>query len=138
MKHSNKETFAYFLFFSVCSINWLGAVDHSGPYRPLSEGLERDQMDLRGLDEAAYASMSLDDIRLHNAYVSVLQTFRGGQLYAKDPEHVGALANLRKRSDTATPLLLKLLNENQETGFEVCLLINISAVRSLNLKPYLD
>lgn len=137
MCRSNKQLILSLVFFLLGLANYLNAVDYGGPYRPYSENLQINKHDLRGMDEAAYATMSLDDLRLHNAYASVMQCFRWGEFQAADPEYVGALADMRKRGNLVTPLMLKLLDENQETGFECSALANIDAVGTLDLAPYL-
>ena len=129
-----------FLLFSLIFLfgDWACAVDYAGSYRPYSMELKRDRIELEGLDEGDYARMSLDDIRLENAYISVFQSSMSNQFDNLEPEIVAALADLRKRGDGVTPMLLKLMDENQETGFESAILIYVPAVGTINIDPYLD
>jgi hypothetical protein len=123
------------LFFTLG--NQTNARDYPAPYRPYSDDLQRNKIDLDGLNEASYAKMSFDDIRLKNAYVSIFTSSLGGFGNLR-PEIVAALIDMRKRGDSVTPLLLKLMDENQETGFELSVLVAVPAVGTINLEPYLD
>ena len=64
------------LFFTLG--NQTNARDYPAPYRPYSDDLQRNKIDLDGLNEASYAKMSFDDIRLKNAYVSIFTSSLGG------------------------------------------------------------
>ena len=115
----------------------VGAADHAAPYLPYSDDLQLGKVDLRGLDEDSYAKMSFDDIRLKNAYISILSCTLGG-FNNLEPEILAALNDMLKRGDSVTPLLLKLMNENQETGFELSVFITIPQIGTIKLEPYLE
>lgn len=112
--------------------------NRSGPYRPHSFELRRQGDDLTGMDEAAFAKLSIEDALLKRAYHSVFSTAGSGPLYFTQPELTAALTDMRRRGDSVTPMLIKLMNENQETGFETCVLIGISKVGNIELDPYLE
>jgi hypothetical protein len=136
MYHFNKLS-THLLLFLAIHYTTLDAQNQPGPYRPYSDELESSNIELKGLDEHAYSQMSLDDIRLKTAYVEVfLSTF--GDFFPLKPELNAALTDMRKRGDSITPLLLKLMDENQETGFEFSLLLDIPRVETIKLEPYLD
>jgi len=134
------------VFIVACTIAALACVaraekikDHAGPYRPYSPELQgRWPKDLVGLDEAAFAQMSLDDVILKRAYLSVFLSGVGGKFQGLEPEISAALADMRRRGDTVTPMLLKLMDENQETRLEASVLVKIPEVGSIQLGPYLD
>ncbi len=129
----------YSLVLLLCILgNHVNARDYPGPCRPYSADLQVNKIELDGLNETSYAEMSFDDIRLKNAYVSVFTSSLGGGFGNLRPEIVAALIDMRKRGDSVTPLLLKLMDENQETGFELSVLAAIPAVGTIKLEPYLD
>ena len=112
--------------------------NYAGPYRPYSPELIEVSNELKGMDEAAFAKLSIDDPLLKRAYHDVFNTAVAGNLNMTLPELKAALSDMRRRGDTITPMLLKLMNENQETGLEVCVLVGISNVGTLNTEPYLE
>ena len=114
------------------------AVDYAGPYRPYSAELKADEDQLKGFNESEYARMSLEDPQLKLAYAAVFGSSINGGFYNLPPEVFAALADLRKRGDTVTPMLLQLMGENQETGFELHVLASIPAVGTIKIDPYLD
>jgi len=93
---------------------------------------------LHGLDEAAYGRMSLEDPVLQLAYQTVFGSSISGGFYGLPPAVSAALADLRKRGDTVTPMLLQLMERNHETGFESSVLASIAAVGTINVEPYLE
>jgi hypothetical protein len=114
------------------------AKNHAGPYRAASEEIQNFHEDLSAYDEADFAKMSLDDIRLKVAYHQLFLSSISGKFQNKQPEIIAALADVRKRSNSATPMLLKLMDENQETGFESSILASIAEVGTINIEPYLE
>ena len=113
--------------------------DHGLPYRPISAELRGgDRNELDGLDESAFARLSLDDVLLKRAYHRVFQSGVGGKFQNLEPGISAALADMRRRGDTVTPMVLKLMDENHETGIETSVLVMIPEVGSIQLGPYLD
>ncbi|MEO8614453.1 MAG: hypothetical protein ABI600_04880 [Luteolibacter sp.] len=112
--------------------------DYAGPYRPYSADFDGYDSVLNGLDEAAYGRMSLEDPILKRAYRAVFGSSINGVFNNLPPEVSAALVDLRKRGDTVTPMLLQLMERNQETGLESSILVSIAAVGTIQLDPYLD
>ena len=115
------------------------AEDYAGPYRPRADELRCNLLrEFIGWDEGAFAKLTLDDSRLKRAYASVFEMAVGKKLLYGEPEWDQALADMRKRGDSITPMLLKLMDENQETGVESSILVKISSVGTVNVEPYLE
>ncbi len=120
--------------------------NHPGPYRRYSKELNNvNPENLYGLDEAAFAGMTLNDPLLKLAYTNVftqsLRNINGksqGQLLYTEPTEAPALADMRRRGESVTPMLLKLLEENQETGFETSLLGKIDQVGTIPIDPFME
>ena len=138
MSRYSKLSLMYLLNAATVLASVAGAVDHAGPYRPYSAEFDGSDSVLHGLDEAAYGRMSLEDPVLKRAYRAVFGSSIGGGFYNLPPEVSAALADLRKRGDTVTPMLLQLMDKNKETGFESSVLASVAAVGSIQLDPYLD
>lgn len=127
------------LFFIVMLTGQAKAKDYGGPYRPYSSELENGGGRIfLGWDEAAFAKLSIENVQLKQAYAKVFGSADGVDLYSVLPELQDALADMRRRGDTVTPMLLKLMSENQETGFESNVLVNIASVGTISLEPYLE
>ena len=92
------------------------AIPPQGLNRPLPAEMCVDSRNLAGLDEKAYAKMSLDDPLLHLAWSDLLLTMPAH--YGDEPHPRAALADLRRRGDSATPMLLKLMYDNRDSNFE--------------------
>lgn len=112
--------------------------DHPGSYRPWSPELKQVNPEhLYGITAEKLAKMSLDDPLLKYAYFDVLGNALQG-LGTSEPEQALVLADMRRRGEAVTPMLLKLANENQETGIESAILDRIDQVGTVNLAPYLE
>ncbi len=112
--------------------------DHPIPYRRYSkELLDVNRELLYDLDEAAYARMSLENPLLKLAYRNVF-TRSMGVLDQLQPAEAMALADMRSRGEAVSPMLLKLLEENQETGFETSLLGNIDQVKTVSIDLFIE
>jgi len=78
-----------------------------------------DESKLRDLREQDYSKMSLEDPLLQSAYVLVFLHVKdvktGGGLR---PELMAAFKDLKRRGDSVTPLLLKLMKENPYSRLE--------------------
>ena len=140
MFHYNKMIISWFLIFSLFSFAKAEETkNHSGPYRPSSPELAMaDFNELSGMDGTAFSKLSLDAPSLKRAYLFVFSTAGSGPLYFKQPELTAALSDMRRRGDSVTPMLIKLMNENHETGFEMCVLMRISRVGNIEMEPYLE
>ncbi len=112
--------------------------DEPGPYRRWSPELQQVNPEpLYGMDAEGYARMSLDDPLLKYAYTKIFMRSLG-DFQELEPMDALALADMRKRGESASPVLLKLLEENQETGFEIALLCFIDQVGTVSIDPFID
>ncbi len=113
--------------------------NHPGQYRPYSPELGNGLLyELKGMDEAAFARMPLDDALLKRAYWHAFLSLLSAGIQPPDPEARAALADLRRRGESVTPMLLKMMADNQETDFEGAVLYTIPEVGSIPLEPYLE
>jgi hypothetical protein len=112
--------------------------DRPVPYRPYSAELQNINPELlNGLNEKQYKQMSLGDPLLKLAYSRVF-TRAIGDFSSLMPDDEMILSDMRSRGDSLSPLLLKLAEDNQETGYEVALLCLIDQLGSVVLEPYLQ
>jgi hypothetical protein len=112
--------------------------NNSGPYRPWSQEYRQFEPEhLHGMTAEKLAKTSLDDPLLRYAYIQVFLQNVGG-LDNLEPEQSVVLADMRRRGEAITPLLLELARQNQETIYEVALLDRIDQVGTINLDPYLE
>lgn len=111
------------------------AIPPQGLNRPLPDEMCVDSRNLAGLDEKAYARMSLDDPLLHLAWWHLLGTMR--IKYSDEPTPRAALLDLRRRGDSATPMILKLMKDNQDSNFEG---VGFGAIEvgHLNPQPFVE
>jgi hypothetical protein len=110
----------------------------TGLYRPWSEEfLQANPEHLYGMTAEKLAKMSLEDSLLRYAYIQIFLQNVGG-LENLESEHALALADMRKRGEAITPLLLELAKQNQDTMFEPRLFNRIADVGTVNLEPYLE
>lgn len=102
---------------------------------------------LEKLSEADFANMNASDPRLKTAWVDLVLGLPGGfptNLSRTDPEVVkgghraAAFFDLIRRGDSATPILLELARELEETPFESGLLEMIDTLQGVNLAPFLS
>lgn len=99
-----------------------------------------DDSKLRGLSEADYSLMSLDDPLLQAAYVNVFLQSMGPDIGATlaRPEIAAAFNDLKRRGDAAVPLLLKLMQENPYSDFESFAINDVSYIDTIDPKPFLE
>ena len=90
------------------------------------------------MDEAAFARLSVDDPILHIAWYQVF-VYAISWEYPEQlqPETRAALADLRRRGDTVTPTMLKLMREHQDSDIEASFLAAYS-LGTITVAPYLD
>lgn len=114
------------------------AKNYSGPYRPWS--LEFQQVnpeDLYDIDAVGLAEMPLENPLLKYAYMDVFLR-AVGHLDQSETAQILVIADMRRRGEAITPMLIKLLEENQETRFENTLFGNIDNLGTVKLDPYLE
>ncbi len=91
---------------------------------------------LNNLRAEDLAKMSLDDPLLKWAYANVfLRSWRFQQL---EPPLELILADMRSRGEAVSPLLLKLMSQNQENRIEDAVLINIGYLDTVRIGPFLE
>jgi hypothetical protein len=93
-----------------------------------------------GLKEEDLRNMTLADPKLRIAYVFLIRTARSGPKITDErtPEMVAVLADLKRRSDSATPLLLDIMAKNHNTQYEHLIPLIISRIGTIKIGPYLD
>ena len=112
--------------------------NYPGPYRPWSlEYQHVNPEDLYNINAEDLAKMTLDNPLLKYAYIGVFLC-AVGHLDQSEPAQLMTLADMRRRGEAITPMLLKLANENEETGFEIRLLGMVDQVGIITLDPYLE
>jgi hypothetical protein len=110
--------------------------DRGGPRRPASPELKAvNSSVLENLGAEDLEKMSLDDPVLKKAYVQVFFSWRFKQL---EPPQELALADMRRRGEAVSPMLLKLMSENQENGIEDQILLNIEHLDTVRIEPFLE
>ena len=112
------------------------AEDHPLPYGPFSREIEEFQGRIEEVDD--FSVFSVDDPALKVAYKRVFLSIIGDQLQSNQPEVVAAFADLKRRGDSVTPMLLKLMRENQENQLEAAILSGITAVDTIDVQPFVD
>lgn len=111
--------------------------DRGGPRRPASPELKAvNSSVLENLGAEDLEKMSLDDPVLKAAYVEIfLRSWRFKQL---EPPQELALADMRRRGEAVSPMLLKLMSENQENRIEDQILLNIEHLDTVRIEPFLE
>ena len=114
--------------------------DIGGPRRPISPEMNAiaDQPDLlQNLRTEDLAKMTLDDPLLKWAYACVfLRSI--GPLEQLEPPLDLVLADMRGRGEAVSPMLLKLISENQENLIEFCILGKVEHLGTVRIEPFLD
>lgn len=112
--------------------------DQPGPYRPMSPEMKSvDRALLDDLSADDLAKLSLDEPLLKWAYACVFLNSMG-PLEQLSPQEEIALADMRRRGEEVSPILLKLIEENQETRIEMSILGKIEYLDTVRLEPYLE
>lgn len=111
---------------------------NSGVARPMSDemnSVKRSQIE--NLSAEDFAKMSMDDPLLKWAYAELfLISFDAfGEL---DSSRKSALEDMLRRGEAVSPMLLKLMSENQETRIESSILVNIEYLETVRIEPFLD
>jgi hypothetical protein len=109
--------------------------DEGGPRRPVSPELNAVSSSvLENLSAEELAKMTLDDPVLKAAYVEVMMS----SFEQMEPPQKLALADMRRRGEAVSPVLLKLISENQETNLESDILGKIERLDTVDIEPFLD
>jgi len=83
------------------------------------------------------AKMTLDDPLLKWAYANVFLRSMGQFEQLAPPQEL-ALADMRRRGEAVSPMLLKLIEENRETPIEHSVLGDIENLGTVHLEPFLE
>lgn len=92
---------------------------------------------LDNLKEADIAKMSLEDPLLKYAYADVFH-YAQNNLRQMEPRQKLVLADMRRRGESVSPMLLKLIEENQQTRIESSILWKIEHLGSVRIEPFLE
>jgi hypothetical protein len=114
--------------------------NRGGPRRPMSPEMQAisrnpDLLDKLGAEDLA--KMSLDDPLLKYAYASVFMHSVGPFKQLEPPLEL-VLADMRRRGEAVSPMLLKLIWENQENRIEFSILGKIEALDTVSIEPFLE
>ncbi len=114
--------------------------DMGGPRRPMSpemQAISRNPDLLDNLRAEDLARMSLDDPLLKYAYASVFMRSMGPFEQLEPPLEL-VLADMRRRGEAVSPMLLKLISENQENRIEFAILGKVEALDTVSIEPFLQ
>ena len=108
------------------------------PGRPMSPEMRAvNPIEVEKLKAEDLAKMSLDDPLLKYAYAQVF-TMSMNHLRQMEPRQKLVLADMRGRGESVSPILLKLIEENQETVFEKAILLSIGDLGTVRPEPFLE
>ena len=115
------------------------AEDQVLPYAP-EEPLFVNQSYPMGLKEQDLKDMAISDPQLRIAYAFLIRAAMGGPKIVDErtPEMVATLNDLKRRGDSATPLMLDIMAKNHNTRHEHLIPHIISRVGAIKMVPYLD
>ncbi len=114
--------------------------DRGGPRRPMSPemlAISRNPDLLDNLGAEDLAKMSLEDPLLKWAYASVFLRSMGPFEQLEPPLEL-VLADMRRRGEAVSPMLLKLISENQENRIEFSILGKIEHLDTVRIEPFLE
>ena len=104
---------------------------------PEMQAVSRNSDLLDNLGAEDLAKMSLDDPLLKWAYARVFLDSMGPFEQLEPPLEL-ALADMRRRGEAVSPMLLKLISENQENRIEFSILGKIEALDTVRIEPFLE
>lgn len=114
--------------------------DRGGPRRDMSpemQAISRNPDLVDNLKAEDLAKMSLDDPLLKYAYYRVFSARSYGFQRLAPPQEL-ALADMRRRGEAVSPMLLKLMAESQENVIEDSILTQIEYLGTVRIEPFLD
>jgi hypothetical protein len=119
--------------FTVC------AEDQVLPYAPEELFLINRQYPT-GLKEDDLRNLTLSDPKLRIAYAFLIGAARGGPKIVDErtPEMLATLNDLKRRGDSATPLMLDIMEKNHNTSLEDLIPLIISRIGTIKMEPYLQ
>lgn len=112
--------------------------NRADPHRPMSLEMQGvNPSDVEQLTAEELAAMTLDNPLLKMAYASVFMDSIH-KLSHTDPARQLALADMRRRGESVSPVLLNLIKENKETRIESSILCFIPYLDTVNIEPFLN
>ena len=137
MFHSSSRSLSLFAVLSLCAL--VQAEDQLGSYK-LEEPSLLNLEYPTGLIEEDLRNLPLTAPKLRIAYVFLIRAAMGGPKIVDDrtPEMVASLNDLKRRGDTATPLMLDIMGKNHNTSLERLIPLVIDRVGTIQMAPYVD
>ena len=137
MFHSSSRSLSLFAVLSLCAL--VQAEDQLGSYK-LEEPSLLNLEYPTGLIEEDLRNLPLTAPKLRIAYVFLIRAAMGGPKIVDDrtPEMVASLNDLKRRGDTATPLMLDIMEKNHNTSLERLIPLVIDRVGTIQMAPYVD
>ena len=114
--------------------------NRGGPRRPMSPEMDEvsNHPDLvTNLKAEDLAKMTLDDPLLKWAYARVFLDSMGPFEQLEPPLEL-VLADMRRRGEAVSPMLLKLISENQENNIESSILGKVGYLDTIRIAPFLE
>lgn len=112
--------------------------NRGGPPRPASAELAAvDERKLKNLGAEDLAKLSLEDPLLKYAYVCVF-TRSYGAFEQLDPFLELVLADMHRRGEEVSPVLLKLMADNYDNDIEFFILLRIGHLDTVRIEPFLE
>lgn len=127
------------LGFVFCFSALLGQENMRGNYRPLEDAL-MDAEAARDITTVQLQSLPIDAPLLRLAYCNLFLGESNGQFDAREmrAECIVSLADIRRRGETVTPLLLDMLDKNRDTFLEGSILNFAPGIKTFGVEPFLE
>jgi hypothetical protein len=123
----------------LCSTGLAAQGEARGNYRSLEESL-MDAEATRSITADQLQSLPLNAPLLRLAYSEVFLGAINDQFDAKDmlPQCIVALTDMRRRGETVVPLLLDMLEKNQDTPLEGGLVQFAPGIKTFDIAPFME
>lgn len=109
-----------------------------GPRLPMSAEMNAiKSSQIENLSAEDLAKMTLDDPVLKYAYAQVFLRSMG-PFEQLEPSQELALADMRRRGEAVSPMLLKLISENRENRIEFSILGKVGYLDTVRIEPFLE
>ncbi len=112
--------------------------DRGGPRRPMSAEMRAIKpSQIENLTSENLAKMTVENPLLKRSYAEVFLRDMG-QIEPLEPPQQLALADMRRRGESVSPMLLKLIAEHQENIIEGAILGGIEHLDTVRIEPFLE
>lgn len=92
-----------------------------------------------GITEAELGELSLTDSKLRIAYAALMRApFSVIVANAEPRELMAVLYDLKRRGETATPLLIDMMKKNHNTDLEYSIVLAVHEIGTFRMDPYLE